>query len=253
MLRSVSDGKGSGRNGASLEGVNALMRALGLGFRVGEHRILDRIDFAIPEGLTTVIMGANGAGKSTLLKLLHGLNTPTEGDIFWNGRALDKTALKKQAMVFQKPTLLRRSVRANIKFALSVRGISGHERAERVESALIRADLLDRATRPARVLSGGEQQRLAVAQALACEPEILFLDEPTASLDPQSAEAVEALVSDAKADGVTIVLVTHDAGQARRLGDRLLTLDSGRLTGASNMTEALAHQGRASSASKSGT
>ncbi len=132
-------------------------------------------------------------------------------------------------MVFQRPVLLRRSVLANLKFALSVRGLRGVERADRIEAALVSAGLDHLAKRPARVLSGGEQQRLAVVRALACEPELLFLDEPTANLDPASTAAIEKLVLEANAKGITIVLVTHDAGQAKRLGEDVIFLQDGRV------------------------
>ncbi|GMG83946.1 ATP-binding cassette domain-containing protein [Paralimibaculum aggregatum] len=206
-----------------------LAAARGLAFEAGGRRLVDGIDLEIREGRRTVIMGANGAGKSLLLRLLHGLIRPSAGTVLWQGRPLDRAARRAQAMVFQRPVMLRRSVRANLRFALAVRGLSGPERAERERAALASARLEELARRPARVLSGGEQQRLAVARALACEPELLLLDEPTASLDPASTMAIEEQLAEAHARGVTLVLVTHDLGQARRIGDDLVFLHAGRV------------------------
>jgi tungstate transport system ATP-binding protein len=125
--------------------------------------------------------------------------------------------------------MLKRSARANVAFALSARGIARDERDARIAAALERAALAPLAERPARKLSGGEQQRLALARALVREPEILFLDEPTNNLDPASTKAVEAIVRDAARAGVKVVLVTHDLGQARRLAGDVLFLVGGRV------------------------
>jgi tungstate transport system ATP-binding protein len=120
-------------------------------------------------------------------------------------------------------------VLANLNFALKVHGLTGRARADRANAALEMARLTDLASHPARVLSGGEQQRLAVARALICEPDLLFLDEPTSSLDPASTRMIEDLVNAAHARGVTIVMVTHDIGQARRMGDEVIFLHAGRV------------------------
>ncbi|MGS4886463.1 ATP-binding cassette domain-containing protein [Roseibium sp. MB-4] len=206
-----------------------LLETRGLGFETNGHRLLTDIDLQIRRGSRTVIMGPNGAGKSLLLRLMHGLISPTHGDVLWRGHALDKAARKNQAMVYQRPVLLRRSAKANLKFALGVRGEKGEKRNGLIQKALAAAGLSHLANRPARVLSGGEQQRLATVRALACQPEILFLDEPTASLDPASTAAIEQLILEANANGITIVLVTHDAGQASRLGQELIFLQDGEI------------------------
>ncbi|WP_349360237.1 ATP-binding cassette domain-containing protein [Stappia sp.] len=211
------------------DAADALLAARGVTFEAGGKRLIGPLDLAIPRGRRLVVMGANGAGKSLLLRLLHGLIAPGAGDIVWNGRPLDRAARRAQAMVFQRPVMLRRSVLANLQFALSVRGIGGAERKRRVAEALEQARLTELAKRPARVLSGGEQQRLAIARALACAPDLLFLDEPTASLDPASTHAIEDLIATAHGRGVTIVMVTHDLGQARRIADDVAFLDAGRL------------------------
>lgn len=206
-----------------------VLQARNLAFRAGGQTLLDRVDLTVPAGQCTVIVGPNGAGKSVLLRLLHGLLRPTRGEVLWHGRHLDRAARRAQAMVFQRPVLLRRSVRANLRFVLSGRGLSRHERRAREAQALVQARLDALADRPARVLSGGEQQRLALARALVTAPEMLFLDEPTASLDPASTQSIEDQIHAARGMGVTPVLVTHDIGQARRLGDRLIFLQNGHI------------------------
>lgn len=217
-----------------------ILEAHGLVLTSKGRRLIDGIDLALAPGRRTVIVGANGAGKSLLLRTLHGLITPDAGRVTWHGRALDRAARDAQAMVFQRPVLLRRSVAANLRFALATRGVPRRFRAARERDALEMARLEHLARRPARLLSGGEQQRLAVARALAVLPEMLLLDEPTASLDPASTQAVEALIDRAHARGVTVVLVTHDTGQARRMGDDLVFLHAGRVVETGPVAEVLA-------------
>lgn len=216
-----------------------LLSARGLAFEAGGARLIDGIDLDIRAGARVAVMGANGAGKSLLLRLLHGLIPPGAGEIRWRGRPLDRRGRRAQAMVFQRPVMLRRSVRANLRFALAARGVRGAERAARQAEAVARARLSGLAHRPARVLSAGEQQRLAVARALACAPDLLLLDEPTASLDPASTHAVEALIGEAHESGVATAMVTHDAGQARRLADELVFLDAGRVAEVGRVAEIL--------------
>jgi len=207
-----------------------LAEARGLRLRMGGTTLVDGIDCAFATGRRTVIMGANGSGKSLLLRMMHGLVRPTEGQVLWQGRPLDRAGRNAQALVFQSPVMLRRSVLANLRFALAVQGVPRRDRRDRAEAALEQARLTALAHRPARVLSGGEQQRLAIARALACRPELLLLDEPTASLDPASTALIEEAVNAAHASGVTVALVTHDAGQARRLADDIVFLHAGRVT-----------------------
>lgn len=202
------------------------LRTHGLTLDVSGTRLLDRIDLSLPGDGISLVMGANGAGKSLLLRLLHGLLPATAGRISWNGKPLTKALCRRQAMVFQAPALLRRSVAANIIFALRHRGL---DRPGRCEELLAMAGLQDKAGQPARLLSGGEQQRLAMVRALAQAPEILFLDEPTASLDPAATLAIEDLTHLVAAGGTKIVMVSHDIGQARRLADDVAFLHAGRL------------------------
>ncbi len=206
-----------------------ILSACSLAYSAEGKRLIDGLDLAIRPNRRTVVMGPNGAGKSLLLRLLHGLIRPDAGEVRWRGRPLDGAGRRAQAMVFQRPVMLRRSAFGNLTFALAVRGVGGRERTARASKALAMARLEELSRQPARVLSIGEQQRLAVARALVAGPELLFLDEPTASLDPASTAAIEALIDAAHRDGVTIVLVTHDLGQARRLGDDLVFVDRGRV------------------------
>ena len=216
---------------ASINGHSPLLplELRGLAYEANGKRVIDRVDLTIEESGITVIMGPNGAGKSVLLRLMHGLIAPTAGEVLWGGRRLDRELARRQAMVFQRPVLLRRSAAANIGHALRLRGIARGDRAIRVGDALRLAGLESRAATPARVLSGGEQQRLCLARALSLEPDILLLDEPTASLDPASTLAIEELLLDAQRRGIKIVVVTHDVGQARRLARDIVFLHHGRI------------------------
>ncbi|UCH74820.1 MAG: ATP-binding cassette domain-containing protein [Rhodospirillales bacterium] len=191
------------------------------------RRIIDNVDLAIESGGISIIMGPNGAGKSVLLRLLTGLLNPDAGSVSWAGRRPDRTRAPSVGLVFQKPVLLRRSALANIRYVL--RGAGRAERRRRAEQALARAGLGHLARSPARMLSGGEQQRLALARALAPDPDVLLLDEPCANLDPAAAGAIEALIRDARDRGTRIVLVTHDVAQARRLADDVTFLHDGRI------------------------
>ena len=190
----------------------------------GGAKVLRDVSFDLGAGGCTVILGPNGAGKSLLLKVLHGLIAPDTGHVSWAGQD-PAQARTRQAMVFQTPVLLRRSVAANIDFVLRARGRDMSERA----ALLDRVGLIHKARQPARRLSGGEAQRLAIARALATGPDVLLMDEPAASLDPAATQAVEALVRDTCARGIRVLLVTHDIGQARRLATDVLFLCAGRL------------------------
>jgi tungstate transport system ATP-binding protein len=197
-------------------------------FEAGGQRLIDDLSLTLDALARTVVLGPNGAGKSLLLRLCHGLIRPTAGRIRW---ACDDPARlrREQAFVFQRPVLLRRSAAANIAYALAVAGVPSPERRRRVAAALEQVGLAHIAERPARVLSGGEQQRLALARAWALEPKVLFLDEPTANLDPAATRAIEAVIVAMGGDGVKIVMTTHDLGQARRHADQIVFLHQGRL------------------------
>ena len=194
-------------------------------FAAGGRAIIERVSLVLEAGPSTTILGANGAGKSVLMRLMHGLLAPTAGRVAWSGEG----ARRRQAMVFQRPVMLRRSAIANVTYALEVAGVPAAERERLATDALSEVGLRNVARRPARVLSGGEQQRLALARAWALHPEVLFLDEPTASLDPGATREVETIIKAFDAAGTKIVMSTHSLGQARRLGDEVIFLHQGRV------------------------
>ena len=189
-------------------------------------RLVGDVDLTIERGTFTAVLGPNGSGKSTLLRLLHGLVAPARGTIAWGAHEVRP---RGQAMVFQRAVVLRRSAAANVRYALDLAGIRGEEAESRIREALADVGLRALADRPARVLSGGEQQRLVLARASALHPEVLFLDEPTASLDPKATRAVEDIVRDIHARGTTAVMSTHNLAQAKRLASDVVFLSDGRL------------------------
>ena len=197
--------------------------------RAGRN-LIDGIDLTLSGGGVTAILGPNGAGKSMLLRVLSHLVAPDRGVVEWAGRSPDRSRAPCIGFVFQKPVLLRRSVRANVEYALSAIGIRGAVRRARASQVLEAASLQHLAARPARLLSGGEQQRLALARCLSTGPQALLLDEPTSSLDPAAALAIETLIDTARTDGMTIALVTHDIAQAKRLADEVAFVHHGRIT-----------------------
>jgi tungstate transport system ATP-binding protein len=203
------------------------LRVTNLTYRVGSLDVLREINVNIDFGEKVLILGPNGAGKSVLLRLLHGLLVPTSGTISWSSDDRNQ-----QAMVFQRPIMLRRSVRDNLRFALSLRSQDapqGHQLNDQVDQALALHDLQSLAARPARLCSVGEQQRIALARAWALRPRVLFLDEPSASLDPAATKSIETALLAIHQEKTTIVMATHDLGQARRLADRVLFLHRGQL------------------------
>ena len=191
--------------------------------RFGGHVALAGVSLRIEAGECVVLVGANGSGKTTLLRVLHG-QLPHGGQ-----RRVLGEAGARQAMVFQRPFLLRLSVLNNLRVALWLAGVPAQDRTARADAALARVGLASERERPARVLSGGQQQRLALARAWAARPAVLFLDEPTASLDPGAKREVEQLIAEFAREGLAIVMSTHNLGQAKRLGTRVVYLEGGRV------------------------
>ena len=196
--------------------------------QAGGRALLDRVSLEIGAGPKTVILGPNGAGKSLLLRLCHGLIGPTDGRVRWTGSDAARSR-RRQGMVFQKPVMLRRSVRANVAYGLRLHNVPSIERGARIGRVLERTGLTGVANQSARVLSVGEQQRLALARVWALEPEVLFLDEPTASLDPSGTGAVEQIIQEIHEGGTKIVMTTHDLAQARRVAEEVIFLHNGRV------------------------
>jgi len=193
----------------------------------GGVTILDGITLTIDAGPPTVVIGPNGSGKTTLLRVAMGLIPLTSGRVTWGGRETATSA--RLAIMAQRPVMLRRSAVANVRYALAAAGVPHAQQHRRADELLALVGLQSIAERPARRLSGGEQQRIALARALARDPAVLFLDEPAASLDPYATKAIEDIVRAASARGVKVVMATHDLGQAKRLGGDIVLLHRGRL------------------------
>jgi tungstate transport system ATP-binding protein len=201
-------------------------------FAVRNVTILDRVTLSIGAGTPTVIVGPNGSGKTTLLRLAMGLVRPTSGCVTSGSRA--DASPERRAIVFQRPVMLRRTAEANLRYALAAASVPASERDARVRELLALVGLTSVADRPARKLSGGEKQRLALARALAKDPQILFLDEPTASLDPAATRSVEDLICGIAARGIKVVMSTHDLGEARRLAGEVVLMHRGRIVEAND-------------------
>lgn len=196
-----------------------------LSYRVGQRTIIDGVSLRPSERGRTLVLGPNGAGKSVLLRLCLGLITPSSGCVRWPD-AVQGRPLRK-CLVFQRPVMLRRTTVDNITHALALAGLPKKLRAERALRALSMVGLESMAHRPARALFGGEQQRVALGRAWALEPDVLFLDEPTANLDPTATKQVEDIVKSIHDAGTKIVMTTHNLGQARRMGDEIVLLAHG--------------------------
>ncbi len=216
------------RGVAALGERSATIELQGTGVRRGELTVLHPMHLRLPLRGCTVVLGPNGAGKSTLLGLMHGLIAPDEGSVV---ASLDSAPARRPtlAYLFQRPVMLRRSTLENIEHALAVAGVPRSERGARAQAALARVGMAYAGRRPARRLSGGEQQRVALARAQALDPHALLLDEPTASLDPAAAAAIERELHRLCAEGVGLVMATHDLAMARRMATTVLFLHRGRL------------------------
>lgn len=225
-LELVSDNKEHGLHPPEAADSIMPLRVENLAYSVNGQALLKDVSFSIKANTRTMILGPNGAGKSLLLRLCHGLLKPSSGSIRWAVNDA-RTVKRAQAMVFQRPVLLRRSVAANMSYALALRGVSWRGRKEMITRALDQIGLAHLADRPARVLSGGEQQRLALARAWVLRPQVLFLDEPTANLDPGATRRIEEIVNTIHQNGTAIVMTTHDLGQARRNADNVMFLHQG--------------------------
>ncbi|AKU11003.1 hypothetical protein AzCIB_1098 [Azoarcus sp. CIB] len=195
-------------------------------FQPNGRKVLDGVELELGGEGITLVLGPNGAGKSVLLRTICGLLEPTGGQIDWGGGARPHLGVM---MVFQHPMMLRASVLENVALALKPHGVPRIERRRRAARVLDRVGLLARASDSARLLSGGEQQRLALARAWVTAPRLLLLDEPTASLDPSATAEVERIVREIRTDGTRILMTTHNLGQATRLGDDVVFMSAGRV------------------------
>jgi tungstate transport system ATP-binding protein len=193
----------------------------------GNVKLLESVSLNLAAGPPTVIIGPNGAGKTTLLRLAMGLIAASRGRVTWGGR--ENAAPTRRAIVFQRPVMLRRSTAANIRYALAAAGVARAARGARLRELAALLGLGSLGNRPARKLSGGEQQRLALARALAKEPDVLLLDEPTASLDPAATKAIEDVIRTVALRGIKVVMSTHDLGEAKRLAGEIVLMHRGRV------------------------
>jgi tungstate transport system ATP-binding protein len=191
-----------------------------------ERTLLDGVDLTIGGDGITVFLGPNGAGKSLLMRLLSGILIPDVGSIEWNGGRLPAAGI---AMMFQQPMLLRASVFANVALALKPLGMKAADIRRQTMDVLQRVGLGHRSEDSARLLSGGEKQRLALARAWVTKPRMLLLDEPTASLDPTATDAVEAIIREIRTEGAKILMATHNLGQAMRISDDIVFIESGKV------------------------
>jgi tungstate transport system ATP-binding protein len=204
----------------------ALLELHDLCFSRDGRTIIDSVSMSLNGHSRSILLGSNGAGKSVLMRLMHGLLEPTAGYLSWSG---SRVRPQSQAMVFQRPVMLRCSVLENLLYALQLGRIPRSQRRARALRALGDVGLVGVSELQARLLSGGEQQKLALARACLLAPKILFLDEPTASLDPRATAEIEALILHISSSGTKIVMSTHSLGQARRLADDIVFLDRGRV------------------------
>ena len=204
------------------------LRLENINYSINNRQLLKNISCQFNKGKRYCIIGPNGAGKTMLLRLCHGLIKPDSGKLTWQNNHQNHL-IKYQAMVFQRPVMLRRNSWDNINYALSVQNIPRNKRKSLIEQVLTITGLLDQANQPARQLSLGQQQRLAIARALVIKPQILFMDEPTASLDPPATYQIEQLINQISNDGVTIIMTTHDLGQAKRIGEEILFMFRGHI------------------------
>jgi tungstate transport system ATP-binding protein len=193
--------------------------------RYGAVTALHDLNFSVSAGERIALLGSNGSGKSSLLRALHGQLDATQLDPLTR----HASAGLAQAMVFQRPFMLHVSVWRNLMLPLSLAGVPRAQREQRAHEALERVGMSALASRAARSLSGGQQQRLALARAWMMRPELLFLDEPTASLDPAAKRHVEDLIMAFAADGLTMVVATHNLGQAKRLATRCVYMEAGQI------------------------
>jgi tungstate transport system ATP-binding protein len=196
------------------------LRLTDLSFSRDQRVLLNKVNMSLVSSGITCITGSNGTGKSTFLQLLHGIIKPESGSVQWIGY----NSQPKMAMVFQKPLMLRRTVLANIQFILNLQKNS----ADPLEY-LQQLNLAHLAQKPARSLSGGEQQKLEIARVLALQPEIILLDEPTANLDPQTSVQIEQLLMDLSAQGKKIICASHDMQQVQRIAEDILHLQNAQL------------------------
>lgn len=203
------------------------MKASDLTVRRGGRLLLDGVSLSLTGEGVTIVLGPNGAGKSTLLKTLHGMQRLVKGSLAW--AQPPHAAQERQAFVFQTPILMRRTVLDNVAYPLKVRGFGKREAREKAADWLRKVHLERALNQRAADLSGGERQKMALVRALIRDPELLFLDEPSANLDGRATREIEELLQETNAAGTRIIMATHDFGQARRLATDVVFLHKGQM------------------------
>ena len=193
---------------------------------LGQKLILDKINCKIKSNSITAVLGPNGAGKSIFLQTINGLVSIQSGRLTFNSMQNNQEIREQQAMVFQTPVLLRRTVMANMQFVSNLRNKKSNQL---LKNLLDKVGLEGYEEKPARLLSGGEKQRLSIARALIVNPNLLLLDEPTANLDPYSLNLIEDLVLEENSIGKTVIFTTHDMSQAKRLATDVIFLNKGKV------------------------
>ena len=201
------------------------LRVTDVKINIKSKRLIGPINLEIEQNGISILLGANGSGKTTLLEALHGLRKLSSGKVEWN--ISNSQAAAEQAFVFQSPIMLRRTVAENLAFPLKVRRLSKLTTTTEVMMWTKKIGLEDKIKQQAVLLSGGEMQAIAVARALITKPKMLFLDEPTASLDGATKKAIEDILISASSNGTKILMSTHDLGQAKRLAKDIIFLHNG--------------------------
>ncbi|MCI6692054.1 MAG: amino acid ABC transporter ATP-binding protein [Clostridium sp.] len=203
----------------------------------GENEVLKGIDETINKGEVVVVIGPSGSGKSTFLRCLNLLEEPTDGEIIFEGKNItDKNTninkiREKMGMVFQQFNLFpHKTVLENLTIApINVKNKSKEEAVKKANDLLKKVGLLDKANAYPSSLSGGQKQRIAIARALAMEPDVMLFDEPTSALDPEMVGEVLNVMKDLAKEGMTMIVVTHEMGFAREVGDRIIFMDGGKI------------------------
>ena len=215
----------------------------------GKNDVLKGINEHIKKGEVVVVIGPSGSGKSTFLRCLNLLEEPTSGEIVFEGNSITDKKVdinkirEKMGMVFQQFNLFpHKTVLENLTIApIKVKGISKAEAEKKAFELLERVGLTDKAKAYPSSLSGGQKQRIAIARALAMEPDVMLFDEPTSALDPEMVGEVLTVMKDLAKEGMTMVVVTHEMGFAREVGDRILFMDAGNIVEQGTPEEIFSH------------
>ena len=199
-----------------------------INYTLNNNLILNNLSLEIKKGKPKIILGSNGAGKTTLMRMCHGLIKPDSGQVQWQGN-INQNKLRSQSMVFQRPIMLKRSVKKNLEYVLKIHNTPKNKILFLIDEILELVNLKNQLNFPAYSLSSGEQQKLAIARAWLLKPEVFFLDEPTASLDPNSTQSIEKIIKSIENSGSQIIMSTHNLAQAKRIDGEIIFLSKGKI------------------------